>query len=67
MTRDAVQAFGLYRKACDGGQLAGCYIVAVSYRSGEGVPRDPDEAVAFFRKACDGGDPAACEDLKAEQ
>jgi len=53
--RDAVQAFALYRKACDGGQLAGCHKVAVAYQGGGGHAADPDQSGSYSEDRCTGG------------
>jgi TPR repeat protein len=53
----------LFKKACDGGDLAACANLGVCYRDGTGMPKDLARASALFKQACDGGDLAACTHL----
>ena len=58
------RAVGLFRQACDGGNILGCANLGVMYELGTGVPKDRNRAARLYRKACDGGNSEACENLK---
>src|SRR5439155_514731 len=53
----------LYRKACDGGNAAGCTNLGCLYDDGEGTAKDAAQAVARYRKGCDGGNAGGCTTL----
>jgi hypothetical protein len=55
----------LYRQACDGGSMRGCYNLALSLHQGTGVPRDPAAAIVLLRRACVSRYAPACFDLGA--
>ena len=54
----------LYQKACDGGDMEGCFNLGGAYFNGDGVARDIDKAMKLFQKACDGGDMEGCNVLQ---
>jgi TPR repeat protein len=54
VAKDASRAAELYRKACDGGQLAACSNLGERYLEGTGVPKDPGRAAELLRRACNG-------------
>jgi len=54
----------LYKMACDNNIALGCRNLAVTYRSGDGVPRDINKAIKLYKKACDLGDKGSCNYLE---
>ena len=54
VTQDLTHAVELYRQACLGGEMGGCYSLAAMYETGEGVTRDPAAAAHLYQLACDG-------------
>jgi TPR repeat protein len=54
------EARPLLQKACDGGEMDGCFKLGHIYNSVEGVPRDFALGCSLWRKACDGGLGAGC-------
>jgi len=62
---DLERAAELYRRGCEGGSVDGCYNLAVAYRDGDGLPRNPQRADETFAKACALGLAAACTRSKA--
>ena len=62
-TKNEPQAIGLFRKACDGGELRGCLGLGSMFESGQGVAKDEAQAAKLYRKACDAGNMAGCTDL----
>jgi TolA-binding protein len=54
------EARPLLQKACDGGEMDGCFKLGHIYNSGAGVPRDFALGCSLWRKACDGGFSAGC-------
>jgi hypothetical protein len=50
----------LYRKSCDGGDLAACTYLGSMYVDGKLVAKDPRQAAFFYAKACEGGNETAC-------
>ena len=57
------KAFESFKKACDGGEMNGCYNLGVMYTNGNGVEKDFSKAVELFKKACDGGEMLGCSNL----
>jgi hypothetical protein len=57
---DYKTAFELFSKACDSGDVKGCFHLALLYYYGRGVKQDYFKAVELFSKACDGGEAKAC-------
>jgi TPR repeat protein len=51
------------RRACDGGEMAGCTSLGWLYHNGHGVPRDYARARGLFERACDGGEMTGCRNL----
>jgi TPR repeat protein len=49
--RDLIKAAALYKKACDGGEPGGCFLLSEMYEAGEGVPQNPTKAAALSKKA----------------
>ncbi|MDY3672983.1 MAG: tetratricopeptide repeat protein, partial [Campylobacter sp.] len=50
------KAFESFKKACDGGDMSGCYNLGIMYASGNGVEKDLGKAAELYKKVCDGGD-----------
>ena len=63
VTRDDARATPLFVEACDGGEPAGCYNVALMYQNGRGVSADLAVAVAAYEDGCLGGSSPACDNL----
>ena len=57
---DPTQAATLYKKACDGGVVAGCVRLGLATERGRGVERDLTRAFAVYLAACDKKDADAC-------
>ena len=57
------KAAELFKKACDGGKMSGCYNLGVMYNNGNGVEKDLGKAAELFKKACDGGEMLGCRGL----
>ena len=57
------KAAELFKKACDGGNMRGCYNLGVMYTNGDGVEKDFSKAAELFKKACDGGEMDGCRNL----
>ena len=53
----------LFKKACDGGEVLGCFNLGIMYATGNGVEKDFGKAVQLFKKACDDGDLDGCRNL----
>ena len=53
----------LYKKACDGGDVKGCFNLGTLYEKGEGVEKDFSKAIQLYKKACDGGVANGCANL----
>ena len=58
------KASQLFKKACDGGDMKGCYNLGFLYANGQGVKQNRQKAKELFGKACDGGDERGCEQYK---
>ena len=54
------EAAELFKKACDGGKMSGCYNLGVMYAKGSGVEKDFSKAAELSKKACDGGHMHGC-------
>ena len=52
----AAQRAAKLLRACNGGDAAGCYDLAVDYDAGDGVAKDEARAASLYAKGCDGGD-----------
>ena len=57
------KAAELYKKACDGGNMSGCFNLGIMYASGNGVEKNFGKAAELFKKACNGGDMLGCSNL----
>lgn len=57
------KAATFFGKACEGGLLSACTLLAFHHIGGRGVPQSMPKAAALFEKACDGGDGQACHHL----
>ena len=57
------KAFEPLKKACDGGNMRGCYNLGVMYADGNGVEKNEQQAVELYKKACDGGEMSGCTSL----
>lgn len=60
VARDPARAAGFWRRACDGGQMAGCRGLGILHAVGAGVTQDFARAETLFRRACSGGDAESC-------
>jgi TPR repeat protein len=61
--KDPARAAGVYRKACDLGDLPSCHALAHLYRDGAGVALDLKIAAAIEKKACDAEFAPSCREL----
>ncbi|MCI7549280.1 MAG: sel1 repeat family protein, partial [Campylobacter sp.] len=57
------KAAELLKKACDGGNMRGCYNLGVMYSNGNGVEKNKQKAAELYKKVCDGGDMDGCYNL----
>ncbi|MCI6343253.1 MAG: sel1 repeat family protein [Campylobacter sp.] len=57
------KAAELYKKACDGGNMSGCFNLGIMYANGNGVEKDLGKAAELFKKACDSGNMRGCHNL----
>jgi len=57
------EARALFEKACDGGEITGCYNLGSLYQNGQGVSQDYAQARTLDQKACDGGQMSGCNNL----
>jgi len=57
--QDDKQAAFWFRKAAEGGDADGQFMLAAMYLEGEGVPHDPEQAILWFRKSADQDDVGA--------
>ena len=53
----------LFKKACDGGEVLGCFNLGIMYATGNGVEKDLGKAVQLYKKVCDGGEMRGCRGL----
>jgi hypothetical protein len=60
---DPQQVLPLQEKACTGGELISCWVLAGKYDRGKAVKHDRERAMVLWRRACDGGLADACDDL----
>jgi TPR repeat protein len=60
VSKDLATAIATYDKACDAGYEPACTVMALKYKSGEGVADDQQKSLAYFAKACKAGSKAAC-------
>ena len=59
------KAAELYKKACDGGNMSGCFNLGIMYANGNGVEKDLGKAAELFKKACDSDIADGCRMLGA--
>ena len=57
------KAFEPLKKACDGGDMRGCFNLGLMYAFGSGVEEDFGKAAELLKKACDGGEMHGCRNL----
>lgn len=57
------QAFGLFERDCDAGDIEGCLGLGLAYESGHGVRADLPKAAKAFRRVCDTGETISCHHL----
>ena len=57
------KAFESFKKACDSGNMRGCFNLGIMYEEGNGVEKDFSKAAELFKKACDGGEMNGCRSL----
>ena len=53
----------LFKKACDGGEVLGCFNLGIMCATGNGVEKDLGKAEKLLKKACDGGETNGCRSL----
>lgn len=63
VAKNPARALQLYKKACDGGDGAGCNGLGFIYAKGNGVPRDLAQAQTYLQKGCDAHLDTACNNL----
>ena len=59
-SKDPKEARVKYQQACDGGDMNGCYGLALAWEKGLGGKKSKKEGAALRQKACEGGMQAAC-------
>ena len=64
LRQDHHKAAELYKKACNGGNIKGCYNLGVLYNNGQGLRQNYYTAKEYFGKACDLGDQKGCDAYK---
>ena len=57
------EAAELFKKACDGGNMHGCFNLGLMYAFGSGVEKNEQKAAELLKKACDGGETNGCRGL----
>ena len=57
------KAFEPFKKACDSGNMRGCFNLGIMYDNGNGVEKNEQKAVELYKKACDGGNMDGCRNL----
>ncbi len=56
------RAIDLYHRACEGGEMRGCFNLGRLYEHGDiGGGPSPGDARTYYERACTGGYRAACE------
>ena len=61
---DKTKAKELFGKACNNGNIKGCYNLGFMFSNGDGVRQDKRKAKELYSKACDGGNMAGCKYYK---
>jgi TPR repeat protein len=51
------------KRACEGGEAAGCNNLGLKYDNGEGTKQDYFQAVKYYKRACAGGNAIGCNNL----
>ena len=51
----------LLKKACDGGDVGGCFSLGHSYENGQGVRQNTQKALELYGKSCDMRDQDSCD------
>lgn len=64
---DFKEAARLWEQACSGGNMGGCYELAIVHRDGEGTPVDRPKYFALLETACAGDEGRACYNLGKEE
>jgi len=59
----AVRVFNLLDRACQLGDVEGCYHLAVLWERGIGAPPNVEEARALYQAMCDRGHTSSCNNL----
>jgi TPR repeat protein len=59
-TKDEDKAIEYFRKACNGGDIDGCFTVGKYFEDGIGVKKDLHKSIEFYTKGCDGEDAFSC-------
>lgn len=54
------QARDLFKQACEGRDMNGCFELGLLYESGLGVTKDSKQARTLYTGACEGGLQQAC-------
>ena len=63
MTQDLAKAKDLFTRACDGGEMNGCYGLGRLYYGGLGVTKDNQQALNLWQKTCDANISQGCYNL----
>ena len=61
--KEYYKAFESFKKACDGGEVRGCFNLGFMYTNGNGAEEDFSKAAELFKKACNGGEMLGCRNL----
>ena len=61
---DYQKAAELLQKACDGGDVGGCFGLGVLYETGQGVRQNFSTAKQYYGKACDLGLQLGCDSYR---
>ena len=61
--KEYYKAFESFKKACDGGEMLGCYSLGDMYANGNGVEKNEQKAVKLYEKVCYGGEMRGCRNL----
>lgn len=58
--KDYLKAKDFFTKACSMGSNEGCSSLALKYKYGEGIPKDPKKAVDIYQKLCELKQDSSC-------
>jgi uncharacterized protein len=64
VAKDLPRAGTLFKRACDGGNSNGCFVLGAMYANGRGVAKDLPRAATLYKQACDAGMAAGCSELR---